>query len=422
MSLLLARIITALIAFLMVVLSFYPVYLASFYLIFRPLIQPFAYLRYTLFGAIPLTGAVSVLLIGTAFLLCVVRREYTLVPPNIFPLYLLVYFSSLSFANSMDFQVSIGHFLKILTGVALYLLVYNVIKSKNDAKKILYAIVIASIVPMLFGYYQYVTGTGHAWKGKAYLTGIRIDSVLGEFNAYGEFLCLSIVAVIMLILWEKQKTIRRLLVGIMSSMVVSLMLSLNRGSWIALTFGLIVGSMFYRRQIKVRWIILTGLIILIFFSSIITQRFQQLEEKALWGRSKNTFSGRIEYWKRIMPLLGEHPVVGFGIGTASMVTVKYLKNDQVPHNDYLRLALETGILSTVCYIFFLIKELIVNIKRTFNNRNWIINYPMLVAIIYFSIISMTQNIIYNVTVFPMMFALIGVARKCNVLNSQHRFK
>jgi hypothetical protein len=69
------------------------------------------------------------------------------------------------------------------------------------------------------------------------------------------------------------------------------------------------------------------------------------------------------------------------------------------------------------YIIFLLRELFFNIKLLFDKRNWFINYPMLAAVIYWIMLSTTQNIIYNVAIFPMFMALIAVSRKWNELTS-----
>ena len=417
MNLAIARLIIGVIAFLMVALSLYPLHLVNFYLIVRPLVQPFAYSHYTFLAGIPIAGVLAVLLIAIGFCHAVFRKESALLIPNVIPLYVLTFFSSLSFINTMDYATSISHVLKILTGIAVYLLVYNSITSKEDGKKVLYAIVIAAIIPMLFGYYQYLTATGHAWKEREYMIGTRIDSVFGEFNAYGIFLCLGICATMMLFLQEQGKLRKWLFVGLMSSMVVSLFLSLNRGSWIAFSFALLVGFIFYRKKVKARWFIIAGISISIFFSATIIQRFQELNVRTPWGTTKDTFSGRIEHWKEIIPLSGKHPVVGYGIGTASLVTLKYFGNEQVPHNDYLRIAFEVGIPAALLYVFFLLRELAANIKRTFDERNWFVNFPMLVAITYFCVISLTQNIVYNVVNFPLLLTLMGVSRKWNMLDN-----
>ena len=170
---------------------------------------------------IPVTGIFGAILIAVAALNGLVKKDFKIARPNLLPLYLMLLLSSLSFMNSVDVGVSIAHFIKILSAVAAYLLVYNGIRKSDDAKKVLNAMMIASLLPMLFGYYQYITGTGQMHKG-AFYEGSRIDSFLYEVNAYGEFLSVEICVVLSLIIVYAKRIRRRL---VLSAVMISLIIS-----------------------------------------------------------------------------------------------------------------------------------------------------------------------------------------------------
>ena len=414
MNILIARIITTLIAVLMVLFFYSPLRLSSFYIIFRPLVQPFAYLYYTLFLSIPLTSVFSILLIVFAYVSGVFNKNNTIKHYRILPIYFMLFFSIISIYFSLNYVHSIGQILKILSGLSLYILLFNSINSKKDLNTILWAYMLCSIIPMLFGYYQYITGTGHAWKGEYYI-GSRIDSFLGEYNAYGEFLCITICTTLMLLIQEKNRNRMMIILVILGSLFASLILSLNRGSWISLAIGFIIASFFYIRKIKITWIVIGCLVLCIASGGIVKQRFEELNEKTGTG-TKNTFLGRIEAWKIIFPLVLEKPITGYGIGTVQLVTKEYLKKEIIPHNDYLRLCIEIGIPGALFYISFLFIEIISSLRNLTKKKNWHINYPLLICVIYFTVLSTFQNIISNVTVFPMFLGLLGVSHKYNSLN------
>ena len=346
--------------------------------------------------------------------LCAVIKDYYAISPNTFPLYFLVFFSATSFYYTLDYMISFGYILKILTGLSMYVLIYNAIKTKEGAKKVLFSIVISSLVPMVIGYYQFITGLGGAGSVGGFT---RINGGLGPSNEYGEFLTISTCAALALILLEKKKNIKRFLFIIIASLIVSSILALNRGTWIGLTIGLITATAAYYKMIKIRWIIIVILCICVLFSGIIVKRFKQLEDKTTWGASQNTLKGRIEFWKALLPYALENPLIGQGIGSSKVLTEKYMHKKRVPHNDYLRIFLEVGLPGALLYIVFLFSELIWNLSLISNKRNWYINYPMLILIIYWIILSLVQNMIYNVVVFPMFMAMIAVSRKWNLLNS-----
>ena len=125
LSLLFAKIVVIASSVFMLSMILYPLNIAGFYFIFRPLVQPYAFLQFRIAGNIPLTAFLPVVLILTAFFNTLLRNKYRFLPPNSLPIYLLLFFSILSFVNSINLLVSLGALLKILSGMAVYLLVYN---------------------------------------------------------------------------------------------------------------------------------------------------------------------------------------------------------------------------------------------------------------------------------------------------------
>ena len=301
----------------------------------------------------------------------------------------------------------------------MYVIVFNAVKKKEHQIKILWSMVLGSLIPMAIGYYQFLTGTGHAWKS-AYYASRRPDSCLGEWNIYGEFLCISIVAGLILFFMEKRFNKNKiLLAGILTSLLFSLIISLNRGSWISFAIGLSVASIVFIRKIKLRWVVITGVVISLSMGGLIYQRFKQLDQKKD-GFSQNTLEGRIYYWQKLFPLIFRKPIVGHGIGASVIVGDRYLKKGMAPHNDYLRLALEIGIPGSLLYIAFLSSVFLKELKSAMKSGNWEIGFPMLMIISYVIILSAFQNIIFNVTIFPMFMALLALSHKASKL-AAHRY-
>lgn len=273
---------------------------------------------------------------------------------------------------------------------------------------------------MIYGYYQYFTGTGHSWRQElSHLAGTRIDSLIGEYNSYGIFLGIGIIAILMLLFQESSRKKKILLAVILVSAIISSILALNRGSWISLSCGFLIAYFFYKRQFKLRYILITGSLIAIFFSGMILERFGALGEKTYMG-SSDSFAGRVAFWEKIVPLVNKHPLIGFGVGTAPLVTEKYLKNPTPPHNDYVRLSLEAGLPVALLYCYFLAREIVYSLRLTRRKENWYINFPYMVLVIYFVIISLTQNIFANVIVSTMFFPVIAVVKKIEKISLLER--
>lgn len=380
-----------------------PQYFTFAYFLTRPLLQPFAMEKMLVFG-VPLTGLMALQLAAFTVIWLFLRRGYTFRVPNVNPLYLLILFSLLSFANSINLYSSVSGFAKIFTAVMSYVLVYNVVKSEDDAKKMLVVIVLATVIPMLVGYYQFFTESG----GKG-LEGEmnRVKGTLGLANAYGIYLALSLSAGVMLLLHPRWKINKYLLGAVVVSIIVSSIISLNRGTWIALSTGVLIASLFYIRKIRFRWIVLAAIAMAGVFSNLIIERFQQLHQGGYYAK-QNTLEERIEFWKITIEYVPEHPIIGWGIGTAVPVMQAQSNVTAITHNDYLRLLLETGSLGLGAYLFFLGREAWQVFRRLRFNNLWHINYPMLITMIYFIIISLPQNIYDHMVNLPLFFSIVSI--------------
>jgi O-antigen ligase len=222
----------------------------------------------------------------------------------------------------------------------------------------------------------------------------------------------------MRLLQPASRSQRIFLILIIASLAVSMLLSRNRGQWIALTTGLFFAYTGYMNKLKIRWFVIAGALIGIIFSGMIIERFSELEEENQWGHSKNTFENRQENWKTAVSIVPNHFFTGHGIGTSKMVWEKEFGREHVPHNDYLRLVLETGIFGLSFYLLFLFTVLVKNVMLISDKTNWFINYPSLALIIYWMLHSAFQNIIYNVIVFPIFMALVALAAKWNICLSR----
>lgn len=402
-----AKLITVAVSLSMFGFAVSPLSFAGYYIVLRPLVQPFGTLKYTMGGGIPLTSIFSILLIIFAFFNSL-RNLKRLVPGNILLLYMFCFFAIISLADSPSVVISFGHMLKILTAVAMYLLIYNNIDTIKDVRKILTCYLLSAVIPLMFGFYQYITKTAHAWENG--LGGTRIDSVLGQPNAYGEYLAVLICVLIVCFFYKKLNYNKWVLIMFSLAVTVSFVLSLNRGSWIALFTGALFATVWYKRHVK-PFLIIAGIAVFILITSpILIERFIELTQKTEFG-SKNTLLSRVNYWDNMFNLLMERPFLGYGLGTAGTTSLV----NYVPHNDYLRLAFETGIPTAFLYIMFLFKEFLDHIRRVKTKIFGIIHYSVFVLLVYFIVLSFFQNIVYNQVVFPMVLGLFAMSARLHDL-------
>lgn len=380
-----------------------PTWFAYVYFVFRPLLQPFALEGMQVLG-IPLTGFIALQLAGFTAIWTALRSDFSFAPPNSLPLYVLAFLSLLSMINSIDLYASAAGLAKMVTAVMSYVLAYNIVKDETDAKRLLMVLLVATIVPMLVGYYQFFTDTG----GRAFGAMNRVRGTLGLANAYGIYLAFSLFAAIILLLHPRWKVSKFFVMAVMASILVSTVIALNRGTWIALAFSIVCSSLLYIRRIKVRYLIVAAVLIAGVFSNLIVNRFAELEERSDY-QPLNTFERRLEFWGATLEKVPEHLLIGWGIGTTRHVMQKGTQEAYVTHNDYLRLLLEVGVLGLAAYLWFLAAIAFQTLRRWRRRQLWQVNYPLMIAIGYFLIISLPQNIYDHMVNLPLFLTLVAVS-------------
>lgn len=104
----------------------------------------------------------------------------------------------------------------------------------------------------------------------------------------------------------------------------------------------------------------------------VTNRILQISASKEKDASKNA---RLTYWGNAIEIIKKNPVLGIGLGNWKIESMPYEKtqtNDlQIsahPHNDFLEIAAETGVLNSIIYLFIFIFGLVLNLKNIFNKN------------------------------------------------------
>ncbi len=394
-----------------------PLLLVQGYVIFRPLIQPFAWLQHKLFG-LPIAVPFSVIVILAGLVYPLMRRNWSLSVDRsgFFVAYLFVAFASAGL--SVDFGQSLGALIKLLTIWFLYVTAYNAVKDRDDALKVVDAILLCSIVPMLFGFYQEATGRYDI----IYEAPVdRVSSVFATGNTYGIFLSFVTAAAVIRLFHVRSRKGYLVVVGLLGLILVSQVLALNRGTWLALTAGFAVAAWRYRRHLNFKWLGIGALVFLLAFSGKIVNRFAELEDpNAPEYKKTNTLEVRLALWEALGTLVLERPVIGHGIGTNRLVSERFFGHRAAPHNDYLTVLLEMGVLGLIAYVAFLARTLLYFLARSPQSEIWQWNFSLLMVTVYLIVISSVQNIVNGIMNFPLFMILLAVVFKLNRVYGRRR--
>jgi len=132
------------------------------------------------------------------------------------------------------------------------------------------------------------------------------------------------------------------------------MLTYTRGAWLVFLISIsILGFLKYR---KILLGILLGVILVYFIFPPLHSRVNDL----FAYKPGNSVQWRINLWKDGLQYFKEKPLGGHGIGTANQIILERRgpeMGSSDPHNDYLKVIIENGILGIISYLIIIISLL-----------------------------------------------------------------
>jgi O-antigen ligase len=307
---------------------------------------------------------------------------------------------------SYSAYLSLAESLRLLSILAVYALAYSLINSSQDLKNLIKAIIASAIIPSLFALWQFYTDTGLSIPFEGIYN--RIYGTFAHPNLFAYYLLLPLTLSLYLFLTSNKKQINNILYFLLAiSFTIILTLTFTRGAWLSFLIVLaIIGIFHYRALLVVSIICLTLAYLLI---GSLNYRVNDL----ITNRSDSSIQWRINLWNDAKEYVKTQPYFGYGAGTASNLILdkrgeQFGSSD--PHNDYLKIAIENGLIGLLAYLSLIIGLFIKLIKRYFNTDDKKIKILILSVIgltIAFYSMSAADNILRNTALMWSFWALIG---------------
>lgn len=206
----------------------------------------------------------------------------------------------------------------------------------------------------------------------------------------------------------------------------------TRGSWIGVTIAILSYFVFsfsfsiHTKPMLIRHAIIVFLTIIIIssFNQIsnggFTQRFTSISSEAaeVLNNGDNAEKGggsRIFIWRRVIELIKERPFFGFGIENLAEPFVEKYETEMIEkygyilfvdkaHNEYLHIAVTTGIPSLLVYLIFILQVLKSGVKQlSVSSKHW----PIIAALVGY--LSQAFFNISVVSVAYIFWILLGLA-------------
>lgn len=262
------------------------------------------------------------------------------------------------------------------------------------------------------------------WERIAYGT-------LGNPNFLGSYLVIVIIAPLYLY-FKKDKKFGLFIYAVME---IALLASRTRGSWIGAFVGILVYLIMHlqykkksfslnKNDIKklLYFVLVTIIVFLIYLITAKDDFINRLllligDFKMVLMQTDESYkagSSRVYVWRKSIELIKKKPIFGYGVENMSIAMKMNFKDEIVEiygkyrnwdkaHNEFLNIAVSTGIPSLIIYISFLWSS----IKKGFKNINKSPLYiPLLASIIGYLV--QAQFNIQVVMVYYIFFAFLGI--------------
>jgi O-antigen ligase len=287
----------------------------------------------------------------------IVHRANLRATPLFWPILAFVFVCALGVVTSVAPRVSIEEFVRFSSIFFLYFLAYHIIVTPHQARLFRQAFALSLVAPVAAGIFEFVTQRGLTFGEFSN----RIFGTFGHPNVFAFYLVLALALFLGQVSLSPKRVRRGLVIGL-GLLVVLLGLTLTRGAWVGLAIVLATfGFVRHRRLVAaVALILVMGGILFPLVNRISTEQFNvdiarsSLVRKLTDTQSEDSsYRFRVQLWREMSPKFWERPVLGHGLGSFTKLREQQIFNffeGTEAHNDYLRLAVETGVAGLLAYI------------------------------------------------------------------------
>ena len=312
----------------------------------------------------------------------------------------LVFFlaaGTVSVVGSNNITSSALEALRICAVVAMFTVLEQMITSVTKAKQILLACFLATVIPLAYTTYGFLTG-----HPKSDLKGgfTRISGTFNQSNDYGRFLMLMIIMGAALYPYLERKWQRAMAVMLGLSGIY-LFLTYTRSALVAAAIGLVIVGAIQSKRLLAALLIAgcAGLLLVPSlsgrFSDLTNYQAKQLAQQG-GTNGGNTLAWRLSYWTEVLPLANANPVTGIGLNQTKFSTDKAKQ----PHNDFIRAYVETGLVGFIAYVALLGSLVLLGRRAVLRTRKGTFERGVAAGVlgcaVAFIAVSVVANVITNV--------------------------
>ena len=362
-------------------------------------------------GSIDATGAISVLFIAAAAVWLLAQHADENAPPSATaplmpPLIAFVAAAALGLLISHDPLASAVEWIRLGTIVAIVAVLGRILRDPRMLKLCIVAVLGSAVVPLLVALRQSAHGAGA-------INAEGLDRIRGTFqhsNPFASYLSLMI-ALAVSIFPHVSRRWKIALVPYTLACSGLLVLTYTRGAWVALIVALIVIGILQDRRIF--FVLLAGLVALALLVPSIGVRLSDLsQQEKVTGAPGNSLVWRFGYWKEVLAMQ-TNPLVGIGLKEVDLTS----PSEVPPHNDIVRVYVETGIAGLAAYVWLSVVLWIESWRTWRRAPNGLprgLAVGAMASLAGVMMLSLVANVITQLVILWYFFAIVAMAMAASI--------
>ena len=336
--------------------------------------------------------------------------------------------SSVIYGNEILLYKDLSLIINLFVFSFLIIILTNLIDVNTFLKFITVVIVISGLLFSLIGLLQLF---GFNFLNLS--TGTRPGSTLGIRNFASEYLIGVIPFAFISLIVNKSKKIKTLLFSVIICVLSYLFLLRSRAAIFAIVVCIIFFTIFiiilnrkniYKINIKSFVFAMVYVLVISFLIGLIQPPNIDSERKNLHTTITSTFDSdygpniaRIKYTKTSFEIFKENPLLGIGTGAWFGHYPKYNGEDYTddnifftaninPHNDYLEILSENGMVTLLIFLILIFYTLYKLIKLSFENIHFLAVSTSFIGLLIVSLLSFPKD---NISAMILFYLAVGLA-------------
>lgn len=246
---------------------------------------------------------------------------------------------------------------------SIFMLSFVIVKSERDVLFFLKLVILSSVLPVLYGLFQILSGFG-------WFDDFRIQSTFSHPNMFAFYL-LAVIGVILFLFATERVRISGRLRLVLNLYVIPLLIVLvmtkTRSAWIGCLVLFLVYGVTHDRRVLVVLLIATPLA---FAIPAVSDRIMDLtsENSYIGGPAVllNSYAWRELLWNNAFTYIVRHPIFGYGLHSFPFYSREFFSpvpGGTYAHNDYIQILFETGLAGLLAFLWIYLRCFIWLVQR-----------------------------------------------------------